>query len=107
MGLFFNRSAVEWIRTTTLLRAPAPQAGASASSATTAKDLWFATERLCLYCDRFSAFKFHCGFRKIGFSHNVVSRKHGVGFMSCDPLRNISIHAGPKQIARGAAPEIM
>src|SRR5579862_4989779 len=31
-----NIGAVEWIRTTTLLRAPAPQAGASASSATTA-----------------------------------------------------------------------
>src|ERR1700733_542073 len=31
-----NVGAVEWIRTTTLLRAPAPQAGASASSATTA-----------------------------------------------------------------------
>ena len=29
--------AAEWIRTTTLLRAPAPQAGASASSATSAK----------------------------------------------------------------------
>jgi hypothetical protein len=28
--------AAEWIRTTTLLRAPAPQAGASANSATAA-----------------------------------------------------------------------
>src|SRR5271169_3457141 len=34
--LIGNAGAVEWIRTTTLLRAPAPQAGASASSATTA-----------------------------------------------------------------------
>jgi hypothetical protein len=31
-----NRYAVEWIRTTTVLLPPAPQAGASASSATTA-----------------------------------------------------------------------
>src|ERR1700730_18277811 len=31
--------AAEWIRTTTVLLPPAPQAGASASSATTAKDL--------------------------------------------------------------------
>jgi hypothetical protein len=31
-----NLGAVEWIRTTTVLLPPAPQAGASASSATTA-----------------------------------------------------------------------
>jgi hypothetical protein len=33
-----NLGAVEWIRTTTVLLPPAPQAGASASSATTAQD---------------------------------------------------------------------
>jgi hypothetical protein len=32
-----NLGAVEWIRTTTVLLPPAPQAGASASSATTAQ----------------------------------------------------------------------
>src|ERR1700748_1104261 len=32
-----NLGAVEWIRTTTVLLPPAPQAGASASSATTAR----------------------------------------------------------------------
>src|SRR5579864_4245404 len=32
-----NFGAVEWIRTTTVLLPPAPQAGASASSATTAR----------------------------------------------------------------------
>src|SRR5271157_6588435 len=37
--------AVEWIRTTTVLLPPAPQAGASASSATTA-------QRKRLYCSR-------------------------------------------------------
>src|ERR1700752_4984101 len=33
----WNLGAVEWIRTTTVLLPPAPQAGASASSATTAR----------------------------------------------------------------------
>jgi hypothetical protein len=47
-GIRIKDGAVEWIRTTTVLLPPAPQAGASASSATTA------------LCNILSAAELHC-----------------------------------------------
>jgi hypothetical protein len=41
-----NLGAVEWIRTTTVLLPPAPQAGASASSATTAQAVKQSVEKI-------------------------------------------------------------
>jgi hypothetical protein len=106
-GLFFNRSAVEWIRTTTLLRAPAPQAGASASSATTAQDLPGTIRR----CDRIATvptlFELRRRFRKVSLSNDVVSREHRIGLVPRNALRYIPINAGTKQIAGRTASEVM
>src|SRR4029077_8925855 len=62
--------AAEWIRTTTLLRAPAPQAGASASSATTAR--FDSTEARC---ERKAALQV----RRCGTAGSLRLRRFSVG----------------------------
>ena len=110
--------AAERIRTSTVLLPPAPQAGASASSATTAKDLQ-ASIRGCHRSQLIGHRWFCCltlipaGSKFLGrvgqvrFVRDVVSRKHGVSLVSGDSPCYVMRDTCSNQISGRTAPEIM
>src|SRR5579862_5122100 len=74
-----NLGAVEWIRTTTVLLPPAPQAGASASSATTARANLLTSSEVRLLCETPIIGGFRCGvnIRQWGRLQPVLLRSAG------------------------------
>ncbi len=69
-----NFGAVEWIRTTTVLLPPAPQAGASASSATTARTDVVTSSEVSPLCETPIIGGFLCGVNiSAWFSRNAFT----------------------------------